>query len=159
MDNPETISDTMEHFDLEGGWKKVPSLYAGAPSTLSDEYTQGLLRELGFSLYEVVGESNGCKLVIHRGTNGGFFIEYDNLLNFEWILVDNLPSMLEVVRKFEPFINAANSTRILEILEDLQELAKGHLGPMEDAHLSRARRRIDERNREESLAKKQASGD
>lgn len=148
----------MDCFDLESGWSKVPSLFVDHPDGISDKQIEATLDKLGFQLFDILGDDDGPKISIHRHPGGRYFLQYDNALSFEWLIAADLPSMLELVHKFEPLIRTSYVERLLKIATDIQELITfPEGGPLACANINRATQRRREREREQSIQKKNAS--
>lgn len=130
----ESTKAKIHRYDLKTGWSSIADPFEDA----SDED----LKVAGFDLCADVGGEGSFRVIVYAGKEGRYLFSIEGAHSrIEMVMVSDLPSMIELIGKLGPMALACHLQEIERIAADLQELATGEHGPLEDAHTARWRRR------------------
>lgn len=127
--------EELDHFDVTGGWSKIPSPLAG------DNLDEAIVNA-GFEIFAKLGSDEALSVQIynHPGDDR-FLVSIWGIYTGQEVLVSSLPSLIELLSKLGGIASAGTLQSIAERLGDLEVLMTGEDGPLEPAVAARNRQR------------------
>jgi hypothetical protein len=139
--------EEVDHFDVVKGWSKVPSPFAGG-----EEDVEEAIRIAGFESFTKLGSDEELSIEVYNHcVDDRFLVGIWGPFSGRSILVNGLPSLVELMSKLGGIAGAGALTSISERLADLEALMTGEDGPLEAAVAARnlQRRRAREKRQSE----------
>lgn len=142
--------EEIDQFDVVKGWSKAPSPFLGDDTSSLHEAIQNA----GFEVFAKLGSDLDIEVTIHyHSKDDRFLIGVWGMDTGREILVDGLPSLVEILSKLGGIATAGTLQSLAERLSDLETLMTGEGGPLEPAVLARNRQRhLDEQKRKRARA-------
>ena len=121
---PEAESPRLiDRYGAGGGWDKVID-------PLPDPCGEEEIKAAGFEEYDRLGPEFGTNATIYAGAEG-YLVQFSTFTHGHDILVSNFAALLELIPLLKPWLDLAMETRMVEMVDRLDDLLLEGAGRME----------------------------